>query len=160
MRTLSAHGLHARLPLGFEGRIHRHQPDAGDHTYAVGQFATFALPATTADFGNGAVQLMTTRDVFAVLLEYGPESVGRKLFAEQRMPRRFEPGHFSRHMARDGTGLHSATQRFFVENGRPFTLYVVLGSHLGRRRFLEPLHELLDGIHVEPAELPRRKVLP
>jgi hypothetical protein len=157
LRTLAAHGVHAVLPLGFEGRIHRHQPDGGDRTYAVAQFSTFALPATTADFGNGAVQLMGTRDLFAVLLEYGPESVGRKLFATEGMPRAFEPHEFSRSMARDGTGLQSAVQRFFVENGRPFTLYVVLGSHLGRRAFMAPLRGLLGGIRVAPPALLPRK---
>ena len=157
MRTLAAHGVHAVLPLGFEGRIQRHDPDGGDRTYAVAQFSTFALPATTADFGNGAVQLMSTRDVFAVLLEYGPESVGRKLFADQGMPRSFEPHEFSRSAARDGTGLQSAVQRFFVENGRPFTLYVVLGSHLRRRTFMAPLRSLLEGIRVEPPALVPRK---
>jgi hypothetical protein len=136
------------LPTRFEGKIHRHKPHAGDCTYAVAQFSTFALPAGTADFGNGAVQVMGTRDVFAVLLEYGPESVGTKLFAEQGMPRTFEPHDFTRSMARDGSGLQSAVQRFFVEGGRPFSLYVVLGSHLGRRALMAPLRELLAGIHV------------
>lgn len=157
MRTLSAHGVHAVLPLGFEGRIQRHRPEAGDRTYAVAQFATFALPATTADFGNGAVQLMRTRDLFAVLLEYGPESVGRKLFAEEGMPRAFEPHEFARSMARDGSGVQSAVQRFFVESGRPFTLYVVLGSHLGRRALMAPLQRLLGGIRISPpAPAPRK----
>src|SRR5438067_684799 len=107
MRTLAAHGLHAVLPAGFEGRIHRHAPAAGEQTYPVAHFSTFALPPTTADFGNGAVQLMATRDIFAVLLEFGPESVGRRLFADEGMPRAFEPRDFSRHAARDGTGVHS-----------------------------------------------------
>lgn len=157
MRTLEAHGVAATLPLGFEGRIQRHQPHGDERTYAVGQFSTFALPPATADFGNGAVQLMSTRDVFAVLLEYGPESVGRKLFESRGLPRRFTPADFSRHAARDGSGLQSAVQRFFVENGRPFTLYVVLGSHLGRRALLTPLHGLLDGLRVAaPAFVPRK----
>jgi len=150
MRTLAAHGLRAALPVGFEGRIHRHEPAAGEQTYAVAHFSTFALPPTTADFGNGAVQLMATRDIFAVLLEYGTESVGRRLFADHGMPRAFEHRDFSRLAARDGSGVQSAVQRFFVEGGRPFTLYVVLGSHLGRRALLAPLRSLLDGIHIEP----------
>ena len=157
MRTLTAHGVHAVLPLGFEGRIQRHEPGGGDRTYALAQFSTFALPPATADFGNGAVQLMGTRDLFAVLLEYGPESIGQKLFAEQGMPRSFQPHEFSRSMARDGSGLQSAVQRFFVENGRPFTLYVVLGSHLGRRAFMAPLRGLLDGIRIAPPTFVPRK---
>lgn len=156
MRTLAAHGVNALLPQGFEGRIQRHQPAGDERAFTVAQFSTFALPTTTADFGNGAVQLMGTGDIFSVLLEYGPESVGKKLFADQGMPRVFEPGDFSRSMARDGTGMQSAVQRFFVEGGRPFTLYVVLGSHFGRSTFMAPLHDLLDGIRITPAS-PRRK---
>lgn len=150
MRVLAAHGLRAALPPGFEGRIQRQEAVAGEETFAVAQFSTFPLPPTTADFGNGAVQLMSTRDIFVGLLEYGPESVGTKLFADEGLPRRFEPGDFSRHVSRDGSGVQSALQRFFVEASRPFTLYVVLGSHLGRRFLLEPLAALLTGIHVEP----------
>ena len=157
MTPLAAHGVHALLPLGFEGRIQRHTPVGDEGAYALAQFSTFALPATTADFGNGAVQQMSTRDVFAVLLEYGPESVGRKLFADQGMPRAFEPRDFSRSMARDGTGVQSAVQRFFVENGRPFTLYIVLGSHLSRRVFMAPLRTLLEGIRIDPPDRTGRR---
>jgi hypothetical protein len=153
VRALAAHGVNALLPQGFEGRIQRHQPAGGERTFTVAQFSTFALPPSTADFGNGAVQLMGTGDIFTVLLEYGPESVGKKLFDEQGMPRVLDPNEFSRSMARDGTGMQSALQRFFTEGGRPFTLYVVLGSHFGRSAFMEPLRELLGGIRIQPTSL-------
>jgi hypothetical protein len=150
VRAIAAHGLRALLPPGFEGRIRRHRPEGGEDSYAVAQFGTFALPPATADFGNGAVQRMSTGDIFVGLLEYGPESVGSALFAETGLPRRVDPGEFARYASRDGTGVQSAMQRFFVEAGRPFTLYVVLGNHLRRRLLLEPLAQLLAGIHVEP----------
>ena len=149
MTPLAAHGVKAVLPRGFEGRIHRHPPVGGEQTYPVAHFATFPLSPSTADFGNGAVQRMSTRDIFVSLLEYGPESVGTRLFQDVGMPRAFEPRDFSRPAARDGTGVQTAVQRFFTENGRPFTLYVVLGSHLGRRFLVERVRTLLAGIHIE-----------
>ena len=149
MTVLRAHGIHADLPPGFEGRIYRHAESYGDTTHPVAQFATFSLPTGAADFGSGAVQLMGLRDVFAVLLEYGPESASRRLFAGKAMPRRVEPADFKSYRLRVGLAGQSGTQHFFVENGRPFTLYAVLGSHLGRRSLIPALNALLGGIVIE-----------
>ena len=150
MTSLRAHGIRAEMPPGFEGRIYRHDPAHGDTTNPVAHFATFPLPPA-ADFGNGAVQLMGQRDVFVVLLEYGPESVSTRLFAGKTMPRRLGPSDFKPYRLRLGIAGQSGTQHFFVENGRPFTLYAVLGSHLGRRVLIPWLNALLGGIEVEPA---------
>jgi hypothetical protein len=127
--TLSAHGIEAPLPGGFEGRIFVRTAVARESTYPVAHFATFSLPADVADFGGGAVTLMGPDDIFAVLFEYGPESVGRRLFARQGMPRSLGVGDFRTYLLRRGLGGQSGTQWFFTEAGRPFTLYVVLGSH-------------------------------
>jgi hypothetical protein len=126
--TLSAHGIEAPLPGGFEGRIFVRTPVAEESTYPVAQFATFSLPDDVADFGGGAVTLMGPDDIFAALFEYGPESVGRRLFARQGMPRSLSVGDFRPYLLRRGLGGQSGTQWFFTESGRPFTLYVVLGS--------------------------------
>lgn len=151
MTQLRAHGISARLPQGVEGRIYRHVASHGDSTYPVSHFATFALPAGAdfGDFGSGIVDLMRPTDVLVVLLEYGPESVGRKLFAEQAMPRSLTPADFSTARSRSGRVGHSAAQLFFVENGRPFTLYAVLGSHLRRRSLLPIVNAILGAIDVE-----------
>ena len=53
----------------------------------MAQFATFALPGDVGDFGGGAVNLMGDNDIFAVLFEYGPDSLGTRLFARHGMPR-------------------------------------------------------------------------
>lgn len=152
MTVLDAHGIRARLPSGFEGRIFR-RPKVGDEQpRPVGHFATFPLPADVADFGGGAVTLMGPDDVFAVLFEYGPESIGTALFARQGMPRRLEPGHFSPMTLRRGLGGQAGTQWFFVEEGRPFTLYAVLGSYGRRFSSVPRLNSLLA--HVAVAALP------
>ena len=149
MGTIRAHGITAALPGGFEGQIFRRQPAAGTVTKPVAQFATFPLPRQVGDFGGGAVNLMGPADIFAVLFEYGPESVGRALFARQGMPRQLGPADFRPFTLRRGLPGQSGTQWFFTEAGRPFTLYAVLGSHLGRRQLVPRLNALLQGISVQ-----------
>jgi hypothetical protein len=153
MVALSAHGIAAHLPAGFEGRVFRRTPPGPDVAahLPVAHFATFALPPGIGDFGNGAVTVMGTDDVFVVLFEYGPESVGTALFARQGMPTNLEPGHFSTITLRRGLGGQSGTQWFFVEQGRPFTLYVVLGSHAKRFSLVPRVNALLRNLVVAPA---------
>jgi hypothetical protein len=117
----------------------------------VGHFATFALPPPVGDFGAGAVTVMGPNDVFCVLFEYGPESVGKALFARQGMPRSLAAGDFSPVLLRRGLGGQSGTQWFFTEAGRPFTFYAVLGSHARRTVLVPKVNALLQGLSVAPA---------
>ena len=147
---LRAHGIEAPLPSGFEGRIFVRPSVAGEVPYPVAQFATFMLPGEVGDFGGGAVHLMGPGDVFAVLFEYGPESVGTRLFARQGMPRSLGPSDFLPHVLRRGIGSQSGTQWFFTEAGRPFTFYAVLGSHARRHALVPRVNGLLAGLSVRP----------
>ena len=151
MPTLFAHGIGADLPPGFEGRIFKRQGDGIEVANVVAQFATFALPDEVGDFGGGAVNLMGNDDTFAVLFEYGPDSIGTRLFAHQGMPRPLSTSHFQPHVLRRGLTGQSGTQWFFTEAGRPFTLYVVLGSHARRSIIVPRVNKLLAGLTVEPA---------
>jgi hypothetical protein len=149
--TLRAYGIESSLPSRFEGRIYS-RPTSGHETPStVAQFATFALPDDTGDFGGGAVTLMGATDVFATLFEYGPESLGTRLFARQGMPRQLATGDFRPYVLRRGLPGQSGTQWFFTEQGRPFTFYVVLGSHSRRAALLPEVNELLGGITVGQA---------
>ena len=87
MAVIEAHGIAAALPNGFEGRIFVRAVPTGT-AYAVAQFATFPLPDDVGDFGGGAVNLMGPGDVYATLFEYGPESLGKQLFARLGRPTR------------------------------------------------------------------------
>lgn len=151
MGTVRAHGIEASLPLGCEARIFRRRPSAGETTFPVAHLATFALPTDVADFGSGAVHLMGPDDVFAVLFEYGPESLGKALFARRGMPRSLRPGDFAPHRLRRGLGGQSGTQWFFQEVGRPFTLYAVLGSHARRSVLVPRVNQLLAAVTIAPA---------
>ncbi len=149
MATIAAHGITARLPGGFEGRIFVRPPMHGP-TYPVAQFATFAIPDDAGDFGSGAVQLMRPPDIFATLFEYGPESAGRALFARQGRPASFSESDFSPMTLRRGIPGQSGTQVFFTEGGRPFSLYAVLGSHSMRRALVPRVNALLGCFAVGP----------
>jgi hypothetical protein len=148
--TIGAHGITARLPDGFEGRIFVRAATVGV-TYPVGQFATFPIPDDIGDFGSGAVTLMGASDVFATLFEYGPESLGTALFALQGRPGGFSATDFSPMTLRRGIPGQSGTQRFFTEAGRPFSFYAVLGSHALRAALVPRVNTLLSSLTVSPA---------
>jgi hypothetical protein len=148
MAKLQAHGIAATLPEGFEGKIFVRPHLAGELSYSVAHFATFPLPSDVADFGGGAVTLMGPNDIFAVLFEYGPESVGTALFARQGMQRSLSTGDFRPTLLRRGLGGQSGTQWFFTEAGRPFTFYAVLGSHARRSLLVPRVNSLLASLEV------------
>ena len=154
MATLQAHGIQAQLPGNFEGRIFIRPRVADEITYPVAHFATFALPNQVGDFGSGAVTMMGPSDIFAVLFEYGPESVGTRLFARQGMPRSLGINDFRPNLLRRGIGGQSGTQWFFTESGRPFTFYSVLGSHARRSALVPRVNDLLSNLSVSPQPLP------
>lgn len=151
MPTLNAHGIVAPLPTGFEGRIFTRVASGGAVTYPVAHFATVALPADVGDFGGGVVNLLGSSDIFAVLFEYGPESVGRTLFARQGMPRALATTDFRAYTLRRGIPGQSGTQWFFTEAGRPFTFYAVLGSHLLRSALVPKVNDLLAHLSIAPS---------
>jgi hypothetical protein len=148
--TIGAHGITARLPQGFEGRIFVRPASVGV-TYPVGQFATFPIPDDVGDFGSGAVTLMGPSDVFATLFEYGPESVGAALFARQGRPSGLTQADFSPMVLRRGIPGQSGTQWFFTEAGRPFSFYAVLGSHSLRQSLVPTVNTLLTSLTLSPA---------
>jgi len=96
------------------------------------------------------VTLMTPQDVFVVLFEYGPESIGKALFARQGMPSALNPQDFRPYVLRRGLGGQSGTQWFFTELSRPFTLYAVLGSHAQRFSLVPRVNSVLSQLTVEP----------
>jgi len=89
---------------------------------------------------------MATQDVFIVLFEYGPESVGTPLFSEVGMPRSVRPDDFSRDALQHAVTGQSGMQRFFTEKSRTFCLYVVLGSHLDRPELVTKVNSVLQTV--------------
>jgi hypothetical protein len=150
MAVLRAHGIAASLPAGFEGRIFIRPAIGREVPYPVANFSTFALPADVGDFGSGAVNLMGASDIFTSLFEYGPESLGQPLFARVGMPRALSTDDFRPYVLRRGLSGQSGSQWFFTEAGRPFTLYVVLGSHVRRNLLVPRVNDLIGTLSVAP----------
>jgi hypothetical protein len=151
MASISAHGIEAALPDGFEGRIFVRAVTGNEVTYPVAHFATFPLPTDVGDFGSGAVTQMASNDIFVALFEYGPASSGTRLFARRGMPRFLATDNFKPTVLRRGIPGQSGTQWFFTEADRPFTLYVVLGSHALRGSLVPRVNVLLGSVKVAPA---------
>ena len=153
-------GVSIELPRGWEGRVRPRGPEpleGGGATRMMAteeplpvivQAANFALPTTLGDFGGGAVEAMTTRDLFFTLFEYGAESVGTALFARKGMPRALRPADLDPWSLRTPLPGMSGTQVFFTEAGRPFCLYVAVGSHLRRFRTLPVVNSILRTIQI------------
>jgi hypothetical protein len=150
MATLFARGLRLDLPPRFEGRIFQRASSAGATSYPVVHAATFPLSGEVADFGGGVTVAMQPTDIFAVLFEYGPESVGRALFARSGPPTALSTNDFHPYVLRRGVGGQSGTQWFFTESGRPFTFYAVLGSHALRATLVPEVNTLLHQLTVLP----------
>lgn len=155
--TMQGHGISAVLPAGFEGRIFRRPPAGIEQSFTVAQFATFPLPGEVGDFGGGAVNLMGDFDIFATLFEYGPESLGTRLFARGGVPRALSTDDFLPYLLRRGLVGQAGTQWFFTEGDRPFTLYVVLGSFSRRAALVPRVNDLLLGMTVHSTSLPANR---
>ena len=101
-------------------------------------------------FGGGAVEAMRSPDLYVCLFEYGPESAGTALFGRKGIPRRLQNSDFDPFSMRTPMPGMSGVQVFFEEQGRPFSLYVVLGSHLRRFRSVPAINGILDSVRIEP----------
>ena len=134
--TVSAYGIEAALPAGWEGRISkRSQPAAtvaraagvspvdavgpdgnpSERPQPIAHLANFPLPEDRGDFGSGAVDVMGTGDVLVVLFEYGPESVGQPLFSRQGMPSDLTPKMFSPSALQRTMPGQAGCQVFFID---------------------------------------------
>jgi hypothetical protein len=150
VKQLTAHGLAVGLPSGWEGRIHRRSTtDVLEKTYAVAHLANFPLPEERDDFGGGVTTAMRSPDVFVVLFEYGPESLGRPLFAARGVPRLTATMFGSRRLQRPLPG-QLGCQHFFTERDRPFCLYVVAGSRAYLARIVAEVNAVLGRVEIAP----------
>lgn len=149
MSRITRSGLSVDVPQGWEGSIDGggfEQLSSGATRPTLLHAGSFPMPSDRGSFGSGATELMNTDDVFIALFEYGPESVGAPLFAEEGMPRSVQPDDFSRDALQHAISGQSGMQRFFTENGRAFCLYVVLGSHIDRAELVPRVNAVLQTV--------------
>lgn len=149
--TVAAHGLSLVLPDRWEARLYRRA--AADDVWAdesvnpVLHVANFALPPNRGDFGTGAVEVMRAHHAFVSLLEYDADEAGTALFAAHGVPRP-QLADFAANALQRRLPGQLGCQRFFTERGRPFCLYVVLGSRRHAESLLTDVHAVLDGLAV------------
>ena len=156
MSKISGSGSAVEVPAGWEGRIYaRTAPGAAPGAAesrttadnAVVHVASFALPPGTGDYGGGAVEQMTNRDLLVVLMEHGPQSVGTALFSAKGIPRLTINDVSTTTLQRLIEGQGGA-QRFFTVNNRAFCLYVVFGSFARRGRTIPVVNDILKTISI------------
>ena len=157
---ISAYGLAVDVPSGWEARIRRHplalQP-AGDglRSHPVLHAADFALPEERGDFGSGAVETMAPAQAFIAMIEYDPSSAGTALFASPvAMPLQVGADDFSPQQLQRTIRGQAGAQQFFVDGGRAFCLYVVLGSMANRHHAVPRVNAVLSAIEITPRVAP------
>lgn len=151
MSRISSSGISVDVPQGWEGSIDGggfEQLSSGATRPTLLHIGSFPMPRERGSFGSGATELMNTDDVFIVLFEYGPESVGTPLFAVEGMPRSVSPDDFSRDALQHAVSGQSGLQRFFTQKGRAFCLYVVLGSHIDRPELVTRVNAVLQTVAI------------
>jgi hypothetical protein len=149
---IAAHGLRVALPERWEARLYRRDGVddswAGESNNPVLHLGNFALPPGRGDFGTGAVEVMGDGHAFVSLLEYDREEAGRPLFAASGRPRLTLRDFAANALQRRLPG-QLGVQRFFTENGRPFCLYVVLGSRGQAAALVDEVNRVLDGVRID-----------
>jgi len=156
-------GLAFELPAGWEASI-----DAGDGAWRspdtvdeplpitpqpdgsirrlVAHLANFPLPAGRGDYGDGAIETMRSGDILIAMVEFDPASVDQPLFAADGVPTELRAADFNPDVVHVPQFGASGAQRFFSAAGRPFALYVVVGSHLDRGDDIPAVNEVLGSM--------------
>jgi len=158
---ISAYGLSVNLPAGWEARVRKldesgipaqstapGRPARAFTVFPTLHAANFALPEQRGDFGSGAVETMAATEAFIALIEYDPVAIGTPLFANAGMPRQVSPNAFSPRQLQRTLRGQAGWQRFFVENGRAFCVYAVLGGYANRATVVPGLNAVLAGVQV------------
>ena len=113
----------------------------------MAHIATFSLPREVGDFGSGAVELMRRDDLFVSLVEFDHDSVGRGCSPTRACPPSsrldFDPQALQRTLSGQ-----AGTQVFFTAAGRPFCVYVVLGSFMRRTGTVPIVNGVLQGVRI------------
>jgi hypothetical protein len=149
-RPIERDGVRLEVPGGWEARIGRlTETGRGERTFPVLHASTVPLSGPRADYGGGVVERLGDGDVFVSLVEFGPEEASTALFTDvERLPV-LEPGVFHRNQLQRRLRGQAGVQRFFTLNGRPFCLYVVLGSIARSHELVTKANQLLRGLSVE-----------
>lgn len=160
MVALAAGGLSIDLPPGWDGQIRSVEPGQEPGTAArsaasdaaatpsILHAATLPLPAERGDYGSGAVELMGGSDILICLLEHEPAAAGTALFRRQGIPR-LQASQFSPQSMQRAVAGMAGTQHFFQVGGRPFCLYVVVGSWATRGPLVRTADQVVQTVRLD-----------
>jgi hypothetical protein len=140
---LTGYGMSVDLPSGWEGRIYK-RPE-GDPTLHAGNFP---LPVEDGDFGSRALAAMGDEGAFLVVTEYDHALAARGLFAQAApapLPATSELNAWALMRIRKG---QFGIQRFMTIGGRPFCVYVVVGSSPSPSRLLGEANNVLRSLSI------------
>lgn len=143
---LSGYGIAVDLPPGWEGRIYK-RPE-GDPTLHAGNFA---LPVEDGDFGSRSLTGMGSGGAFVVVTEYERSLAGRGLFdpeAPAPLPATSELNAWALLRVRQG---QFGIQRFMTIGGRPFCVYLVVGTVPSPSALLAEANIVLRTLAITPA---------
>jgi len=154
MATLNAHGMVVTPPTGWDAEIYTRDRDpriltpfgAREVVPPIAHIANFGLPPVRGDFGGGAVELMGSGAVFIALLEHDASEADTALFASPDLPWPLAADDFDPDNLQRGIAGQAGCQRFFRVNGRPFCLYVVIGSYRQRQLLVRQVNDVLAGM--------------
>jgi hypothetical protein len=85
--------------------------------------------------------------VFVTLFEYGPESLGKPLFAAQGLPH-LTPDLFSARRLQRTLPGQVGCQLFFTAMRRPFCLYVVVAGRLHLRAVIPDVNKMVQALEL------------
>lgn len=148
------HGLGVESRPGWEVRIRRRAADPrepGGRPRPVLHAATVPLPDERGDFGSDLTPSLGPDDVFISLFEHEPEAAGTALFARRGRPQVTAAAFAANALQRTVAG-QSGAQFFYTESGRPFCLYVVLGSHARRAELVRKANSVIGTLTVDPGD--------
>lgn len=149
-RPIERNGVRVAVPPGWEGRIAQ-QLDSGEGevTTQVVHAATVPLTGQRADYGGGVVERLGGTDVFISLVEFGPDEANTALFKTVEQLPVLDVAMFHRNQLQRRIRGQAGVQHFFTYQGRPFCLYVVLGSIARAPELVAKANEMLSGIEVD-----------
>ena len=144
-RPLASLGLRVDLPSGFDGRIRRSDGRAVLHV------ANLELPPSGADdLAGEVVERLPPDGVVLALVEMGDDVLGSVLYSNEGVPE-IEPVQIAPGVASgpipEGAG---GVQRFFTEAGRPFMLYVAVGSVADAEDLVAQANRVLGTLRISP----------
>jgi len=140
---LTGYGIAVELPSGWEGRIYK-RPE-GDPTLHAGNFPQ---PVEDGDFGSRSLNAMGSTGAFLVVTEYDRTLADRGLFSTQApapLPATSELSPFALQRTRPG---QLGIQRFMTIGGRPFCVYVVVGTEPSPSRLLADVNAVLRSLAI------------